>query len=154
MTSTDELEALSDDELLTRLADLVRQSRRVEAALIAHIAEADERRLYLRDAPSMFAYCTEVLHLSEHEAYARITVARAARRYPILLAMLRDGRLHASGVGKLVPHLTDGNLDELVARDAQDQTPNRGARGDNRAEAGRAGSGAQGAGAPCEGFEA
>ncbi len=76
----------------------------------------DARRLYIREAPSMFAYCTQVLHLSEHEAYARITVARASRRYPVLLAMLRDGRLHASGIGKLVPHLTDANADELLAR--------------------------------------
>jgi hypothetical protein len=116
MTSTDELKTVSDADLLRRLADLVRQARRVEAVLIAHIAEVDARRLYIREAPSMFAYCTQVLHLSEHETYARITVARASRRYPVLLAMLRDGRLHASGIGKLVPHLTDANADELLAR--------------------------------------
>ena len=116
MTTTDELKAVSDDDLLRRLAELVHQSRRVEAVLIAHIAEVDERRLYIRDAPSMFGYCTQILHLSEHEAYARITIARAARRYPVLLAMLRDGRLHASGMGKLAPHLTDANADELLAR--------------------------------------
>ena len=119
MTSTNDLKALSDDELLSCLADLVRRSRCVEATLIAHVAEVDERRLYLRDAPSMFAYCTQVLHLSEHEAYARITVARAARRLPVLLDMLRDGRLHASGIGKLVPHLTDENVDELLLRATQ-----------------------------------
>jgi hypothetical protein len=78
------LAAISDDELLRRLADLLRQSRRVESDLIAHIAEVDERRLYAREAsPSMFAYCTEVLHLSEAEAYLRITVARASREYQI-----------------------------------------------------------------------
>ena len=105
MTSTHELKSLSDDELLRRLAELVQRSRRVEAVLVAHIAEVDERRLYIREAPSMFAYCTQVLHLSEHEAYARITVARASRRHQVLLAMLSDGRLHLSGIGKLVPHL-------------------------------------------------
>jgi len=46
----------------------------------------------------MFAYCTEVLHLSE--AYLRITAARASRRYPLLLSMLADGRLHLSGIGR------------------------------------------------------
>lgn len=107
-TSTDDLKTVSDDELPRRLTDLVHQSRRVEATIIVHIAEVDERRLYLRDAPSMFA-CTQVLHLSEHEAYARITVARAARRHPALLTMLRDSRLHLSGIGKLVPHLMDAN---------------------------------------------
>jgi len=42
--------------LLHRLAELMRQSRRVEADVVAHIAEVDERRLYAREAfPSMFA---------------------------------------------------------------------------------------------------
>ena len=116
MTTMSELKNVSDDELLRRLSDLLSQSRRVEAVLVAHIAEVDERRLYARDAGSMFTYCTQVLHLSEHEAYARITVARASRRYPALLAMLGDGRLHLSGIGKLVPHLTDTNYEEILAR--------------------------------------
>src|SRR5262249_31529023 len=104
------LRSLSDDELLHRLLDLLRQSRRVEADLVAHIGEVDARRLYAREAaPSMFAYCTEVLHLSEAEAYLRITVARAARQHPVLLEMLRDGRLHLSGIAKLVPHLSGEN---------------------------------------------
>ncbi len=116
MTSTNELKNVSDDALLRRLSELVQQSRRVESVLIAHIAEVDARRLYARDAGSMFIYCTQVLHLSEHEAYARITVARASRRYPVLLAMLGEGRLHLSGIGKLVPHLTDANCKEVLAR--------------------------------------
>lgn len=118
MTNANELKSVSDDELLRRLAELVRRSRRVEAVLVAHIAEVDARRLYVRDAPSMFAYCTNVLHLSEHEAYARIAAARASRRYPTLLAMLEDGRLHLSGIGKLAPHLTDANVEDLLARAA------------------------------------
>ena len=60
---------MTDDDLLRRLADLLRQSRRVESELVAHIAEVDRRRLYAREAASsMFAYSTEVLHLSEAEA--------------------------------------------------------------------------------------
>ena len=34
---------------------------------------------------TMFAYCTERLHLSEAEAYLRIAAARASREHPILL---------------------------------------------------------------------
>src|SRR3972149_8688479 len=102
MSPTHELQSLSDDDLLRRLSELLSQSRRVESDLIAHIAEVDERRLYAREASSsMFAYCTEVLHLSEHEAYERITAARASRKYPLLLEMLRDGRLHLSGTGQV-----------------------------------------------------
>src|SRR3972149_9225174 len=101
--------AISDDELLRRLAELWRHSRRVEADLVAHIGEVDDRRLFAREAcSSMFTYATEVLHLSEHEAYLRITAARASRKYPMLLSMLGDGRLHLSGIGKLVPHLPAG----------------------------------------------
>ena len=64
----------------------------------------------------MFAYCTEVLHLSEAEAYLRITVARAARQHPVLLAMLRDGRLHLTAIAKLAPHLTRENREALLGR--------------------------------------
>ncbi len=111
------LGALSDDVLLRRLTELVSESRRVEADLVAHIGEVDERRLYARFAfPSMFAYCTRGLHLSEAEAYRRIRVARAARRHPDLLAMLRDGRLHLSGMALLVPLLTPGNRDAVLRR--------------------------------------
>jgi len=105
-----------DDELLRRLADLMRQSRR-ESELVAHIGEVDERRLYAREAsPSMFAYCTEVLHLSEAEAYLRIAPARASRQHPMLLTMLADGRLHLTGIAKLAPHLTQPNADALLKR--------------------------------------
>jgi hypothetical protein len=113
------LRAVPDDELLARLAELLRQSRRTESDLVAHVAEVDERRLYAREAcPSMFAYCTEVLHLSEAEAYLRIAAARASREHPLLLDMLADGRLHLSGVGKLAPHLTRENAPVLLARSA------------------------------------
>jgi len=99
------LQSISDDELLRRLAELMRDSRRVESELVAHIAEVDERRLYVREAsPSMFAYCQQVLHLSEAEAYLRITAARASRDHPMLLEMLADGRLHLSGIARLAPH--------------------------------------------------
>ena len=63
----------------------------------------------------MFSYGTDVLHLSEAEAYLRIAAARASRRYPALLTMLDDGRLHLSGIAVLAPHLTDTNCEELLA---------------------------------------
>jgi hypothetical protein len=116
MKDVNSLHALSDDELLSRLGELVSQSRRVEAELVAHIAEVDERRLYAsRACSSMFVYAVEVLHLSEHEAYERIAAARASRKFPQLLVMLGDGRLHLSGLGKIAPHLTEENCELLLA---------------------------------------
>ncbi len=55
---------------------------------------------------------------SEHEAYLRIAAARASRKHPMLLAMLGDGRLHLSGMGKLAPHLTESNGETLLGRAA------------------------------------
>jgi hypothetical protein len=117
MKNTHELTSISDDELLRRLAELLLQSRRAEADLVAHIGEVDARRLYSREAsPSMFAYCTEVLRLSEAEAYLRIAAARASREHPVLLSMLADGRLHLTAVAKLAPHLTPANREALLQR--------------------------------------
>ena len=57
MQERDALQSLSDDKLLRRLSELLSRSRRVEADLVAHLAEVDARRLYARAAtPSMFAY--------------------------------------------------------------------------------------------------
>jgi hypothetical protein len=110
---------VSDDELLRRLSSLLGDSRRVEADLVDHIAEVDDRRLYAREAcSSMFAYCTDVLHLSEAEAGLRITVARTAREHPSILEMLADGRLHLSGIAMLRPHLTAENAAAVLERAA------------------------------------
>jgi hypothetical protein len=111
------VESLSDDALLSRLVDLLSHSRCAEAALVVHIGEVDKRRLYARHAaPSMFVYCANVLHLTEAEAYRRITAARAAREHPMLLEMLEDGRIHLTGIAMLAPHLTAENRDTLLAR--------------------------------------
>jgi hypothetical protein len=118
-SAQEEMRSISDDELLRRLSELLKQSRRVESNLVAHIGEVDARRLYAREASScMFSYCTKVLHLSEAEAYLRIAAARASRKYPMLLTMLSDGRIHLSGIGKLAPHLTEANCEEVLARAA------------------------------------
>jgi hypothetical protein len=119
MQAMHSLKSLSDDELLRRLSELLGQSRRIEADLVAHISEVDERRLYAREAsPSMFAYCTEFLQLSAAEAYLRIAAARASREHPLLLAMLADGRLHLTAIAKLAPHLTLQNREDILQRAA------------------------------------
>jgi hypothetical protein len=83
MGETPNLKSLSDDDLLRGLSNVLRQFRRDEVDLIAHIGEVDERRLYAREAsPSMFAWCMEVLHLSEAETALRIGATRAARKLP------------------------------------------------------------------------
>ena len=111
------LKSVRDDDLLRELARLVTQSRDVEAEIVATIGEVELRRLYAKEAcSSMFEYCRRILNLRENEAYLRITVARAAREYPVLLEMLRDGRLHLSGIARLAPHLTCAKAHGLLER--------------------------------------
>ena len=97
----------------------------------------------------MFAWCTEVLHLSEAEAYLRIAAARASREHPVLLTMLADGRLHLTGIAKLAPHLTPENRDDLLAAGRPpDEAPDRGARGRGSASPRCAGDDPEAPGAP------
>jgi hypothetical protein len=71
----------SDRDLLATVHPLAADERRATASLIASLAELDERRLYLAEGcSSLFTYCTQVLHLSEHAAYGRIEAARVTRR--------------------------------------------------------------------------
>src|SRR5574341_286922 len=91
----------SDPELLARVTQLARREREATAALIAHLAELDARRLYLAEGcSSLFTYCTQVLHLSEHAAYGRIEAARAVRKFPIILEMLAEGSVTLTAVGR------------------------------------------------------
>ena len=67
---------LSDEQLIARVKALAAAEREATARLIAHLAEIDERRLYLGEGySSMFTYCTRALLLSEHAAYGRIEAA-------------------------------------------------------------------------------
>ena len=113
------LSHLSDSALLKELEVLVTQDRDNTATLLAHIAEADARKLYVPAGyRSMYAYCVEHLRLSEDAAYKRIQAARVARQFPEVFTALADGRLHLSGVVLLAPYLTTGNAKELLDRAA------------------------------------
>ena len=60
------LSQLNDQDLLCSFSSLGFQERTTVAALLAHIAEIDARRLYLPAAcPSMVAYCMRELRLTD-----------------------------------------------------------------------------------------
>jgi 5-methylcytosine-specific restriction endonuclease McrA len=101
---------MPDAELIARVTELATAERHTTAQLVAALSELDSRRLYLgQGCSSLFAYCTQVLHLSEHAAYGRIEAARAARRFPAVLDRLADGSLTLTAVCLLAPHLTPDN---------------------------------------------
>ncbi len=110
------LKALTNNQLLNRLHDLIQRDQVLETELIAHLGEVDARRLYLGQAcPSMFHYCVHLLHFAEGVAYKRIAVARAARQFPDLLAALEGGELHLTGASLIAPHLGGGEVEEWLA---------------------------------------
>jgi hypothetical protein len=107
---------LTDAELVAEVGHLATSERRVTADLVAHLAEMEARRLYLRAGfRSLFAYCVEVLHLSEGGAYNRIEAARLAQRFPAVLDLLAQGLLNLGTLRLLGPHLTLENRDKLFS---------------------------------------
>ena len=109
-------ETMSDRDVVERLRELLREERRLTAAVLAHLGEVEARKLYLPAAcSSMHVYCTRLLGMSEDQAFKRIRAARAVRRHPAVATAVAEGRLHLAGVVLLAPHLTGDNAEELVA---------------------------------------
>jgi HNH endonuclease len=106
---------LTDKELVSNLKTAVSHERAATGQLIALLAEMDARRLYLAEGySSLFVYCTQCLHLSEHAAYGRIEASRAARKFPIVLELLTDGSITLTTVCLLASHLTVENCDHVL----------------------------------------
>src|SRR6187402_3558472 len=114
--TTISIDRISDHELLERTSRAAGTERHATAELLALLAEVDARRLYLGEGcSSLFTYCTQVLHLSEHAAYHRIEAARVARRFPVVLQLVSDGSVTTTTVALLGPHLTQENHETLFA---------------------------------------
>ncbi|MDB4937192.1 MAG: hypothetical protein JWP87_4164 [Labilithrix sp.] len=110
------LHDLSDDELVAQLNDICLDARRLDARLIGYLVEVEDRRLHLKEAcSSLFDFCVRRLHMSEGAAFRRINAARLTRRFPTLAGHLERGRVHLSTLVLLRDHLTEWNVDELIA---------------------------------------
>jgi len=110
------LTALGNDELVAALSKLVRRENALLSDMLAHLAELDERRLYLElGFTSMFAYCTDALGLCKSSAYRRIAAARVCRRYTEVFARVAAGELQTSVLAAISRYLTSENAGELFA---------------------------------------
>jgi hypothetical protein len=109
------LHQLPDAALVAQVKQLIGRERGVTAEIIAHLAELETRDVHLRQGcPSLYVYCRDVLGLSEWEAYNRIEVGRAARRFPEILDLLGSGAVSLTAVRLLAPHLTADNHREIL----------------------------------------
>jgi hypothetical protein len=110
---------LTDAELVLQVAQLARGERAATVALIVHLAEFDARRLFAPAGfPSTFAYCLDVLQLSEDATFNRIEAARLARKYPMVVDMLQEGALSPTTARMLSRHVTPDNHEALFAATA------------------------------------
>src|SRR5437870_4327573 len=110
-----DLRPLTDDALLARLEQLVRQERESAADVVEHLAETDRREIVLdRGYTALFEYCVKKLRYSEAAAFLRIRAARAVNDFPRILGDLRSGAIHLDAVARLYPYLTKTNSEELL----------------------------------------
>jgi len=110
------LEGLSIRDLSRGAEGLVAFQRRNEAELIAHLAEISRRRGHLElGYGSLFDYCTRHLGLGKYSVWNRTQVAGISRRFPQVLERLAAGKVSLSSLGVLAPHLSEGNVDRLLA---------------------------------------
>ena len=110
MTTNKSLSCLSDAELLNEVKRLAATEREATADLIRSLAEVKARGLHrAMGYSSMFTYCTQVLHLSEHAAFARIAAAKVATLYPLVMDLLIEGAITLTTVTLLGRYLTAEN---------------------------------------------
>ena len=110
------LNTLSNEELEASLNGLLGVGARVEARIVAHLAEVEARRLHLLAGfSSLYDYCRKRLGLSDYEAFVRITVARVARKFPVIFGMLERRELHLTAICEVRDFLCDENHAELLA---------------------------------------
>lgn len=112
-----DLKTVADSALIARLQELVGREREDLAEVVAHLEEVDRRELLIAYGyPSLYLYCVSELRYSEAGAYARIRAARACRRLPQILEMLRRGELHLDALVRLSPHLGGADAADLLDR--------------------------------------
>lgn len=115
MQAIPSFQTFSDVTLSTAVLGYAQDERSAAAVLVAALAEFDRRRLYFdHGCNSLFAFCIQVLHLSEHAAYARVEAARSFRKFPSVLPLLQDGSLTITNFSLLARHLTESNHQDVI----------------------------------------
>jgi 5-methylcytosine-specific restriction endonuclease McrA len=107
--------SLSDEELVSRIASLCLEGRRLVARLIVHLIEVEDRALDKKSAcSSMWDFCTARLKMSEGEASRRLNAARLVRKFPSVLGRIERGEVHLSALRQLRPYLDEENVDAVL----------------------------------------
>jgi len=107
--------SLSDEDLVSQIASLCLEGRRLVARLIAYLIEVEDRALDKKSAcSSMWTFCTERLNMSEGETSRRLNAAKLVRKFPSVLGRLERSDVHLSALRKLGPYLNEENVDAIL----------------------------------------
>jgi hypothetical protein len=83
----------TDAQVLDGMTNCVSKEREVASAILHHLREIEERKLYLTLASSLFEFCWKVHRYSRHEAQTRIDAMRLMKSVPEIDADIDAGRL-------------------------------------------------------------
>ncbi len=111
------LRSLSDNQILSKITELVSRERSLTRGVLLHLNEIERRKLHLKlGYASMFDYCTTGLGYSSSAAARRIRTARCMARFPEVLALLKSNEVNLSTVSQVSRILTAENKDALLQR--------------------------------------
>jgi hypothetical protein len=97
---------LNDDQLLQSLQYFVKKERALIAQLLSYLEEVEKRKLHLeRGFSSMFAFCTDYLGYTPHEAQMRIQAMRLSRKLPEVRGQIQSGEISLTVASKVYGHV-------------------------------------------------
>ena len=109
------LKTLSNCNLMDSTEKVLTTMRRVDVALLEHLAEIERRELHLQSGySSLFKMCTDKFRLSEASAYRRVAAARLVRKYPLVKVQLLNGEVSMCTLAMVA-----GKIGELADDDAR-----------------------------------
>jgi hypothetical protein len=95
-----DLQSLSDNELINRIANLAREEREILTKVLHHLREIDRRRLYSAfKYTSLFDFAVRRLGYSEDQAYRRISAMKLLREIPGLENKINAGEITLTHAG-------------------------------------------------------
>lgn len=108
------LTQLSEDALVSQLASLCLEGKRLTARVIEHLIAIEDREIHLRAAcDTMWSFCTTRMNMSEGETSRRLNAVKLARRYPSLLPRISRGEIHLSALKLATKYLHESNADRI-----------------------------------------
>lgn len=110
-------------KLHARAQELAKTIHSSEVALLEVLQSLDASKGFRElTYPSLFAYATRALQLSEACAYQLITVGRKAREVPALQTALREGEITVSKAKSIAASITNENAAEWITRAKTEST--------------------------------